>query len=141
MSQQKPFACTYTSVCVSNKYIRCVYKYSENLAPSYSNSVCVCVCVYPAPIIMHYRHTQYTLTSPLIPSAGGRVALSEIPPVGLRGHIICSSGWFTGIGMEGTRPFPEQPESLRLGWVWLGAEPLRLEEESLSWRLWWAGFA
>ena len=40
------------------------------------------------------------------------------------------SGWLTGIGMDGTRPLAEQPESLRPGGV-LWAGPLRLEEEVL----------
>jgi hypothetical protein len=56
------------------------------------------------------------------------VALREIPPVGLRGHIMSISEWLTGIGMDGTRPFAEQAESLRPGGVVFRAEPLRLEE-------------
>ena len=40
------------------------------------------------------------------------------------------SGWLTGIGIDGTRPLAEQPESLRPGGV-LWAGPLRLEEEVL----------
>ena len=67
------------------------------------------------------------------PWAGGRMAFREIPPVGLRGHIMSISGWLTGMGMDGTRPLAEQAESLCPGGT-LWAEPLRLEEESLPGR-------
>ena len=69
-----------------------------------------------------------------MPSAGGLVALREIPPVGLSGHIMSISEWLTGIGMDGTRPFAEQAESLRPGGVVFWEEPLRLEEEELAGR-------
>ena len=56
------------------------------------------------------------------------MAFMEMPPVGLRGHIMSISGRFTGIGMEGTRPFAEQAESLRPGDFRDG--PFKLAEDS-----------
>ena len=79
---------------------------------------------------VHVSIYIYVYTSEVISSGGGRVAFIDIPPVGLGGHIMSISGRLTGIGMDGTRPFAEQAESLRPGGV-LEAQPFRLAEDEL----------
>ena len=59
------------------------------------------------------------------------MAFMDIPPVGLRGHIMSISGRFTGIGIHGTRPFAEQAELLRPGGALWAEPPFKLAEEEL----------
>ena len=55
------------------------------------------------------------------------MAFIEMPPVGLRGHIMSNSGRLTGIGMHGTLLLTEHPESLRPGFFWV--VPFRLDAD------------